>query len=159
MIYRVIKKEDDAALAAMIRKNLQAHALDIPGTAYFDTNLDHLSDFYLTDPAKKTYFVLTEDDGQVAGGIGLDAFDGFPACAELQKLYLDDHVKGRGLGYEMIRLVEDKAREMGYRSMYLETHTNLQAALHLYEKTGYVCIPKPDSIVHSTMNRFYFKKL
>lgn len=43
--------------------------------------------------------------------------------------------------------------------MYLETHTNLQAAIHVYEKCGYRNIPKPDFVVHSAMNRFYLKNL
>ena len=47
MNYREICKADDAALADIIRSNLKANKLDVPGTAYFDDNLDHLSDFYL----------------------------------------------------------------------------------------------------------------
>ena len=59
----------------------------------------------------------------------------------------------------MIRWVELKAREMGYKSIYLETHTNLRAAIHVYERAGYRRIPQPEEIVHSTMNRFYLKEL
>lgn len=33
----------DGAVAALIRKNLKAFHLDIPGTAYFDEALDHMS--------------------------------------------------------------------------------------------------------------------
>ena len=50
-------------------------------------------------------------------------------------------------------------RRMGYRQIYLETHSKLQAALHLYEKTGYRRIPQPDSVIHSTMDRFLRKEL
>ncbi len=108
------------------------------------------------------------DSGKLVGGIGLAAFGGLAGtgligegerCAELQKLYLDDTVKGRGIGYEMIRHIEDKARELGFHRMYLETHTNLQAAMHIYEKSGYALIERPVSVMHSTMNRFYLKQL
>lgn len=148
----------DAALAALIRRNLKAHALDIPGTVYFDAGLDHLSDFYAAEPMKRAYFVLMDGD-RLVGGIGLAEFLPFENCAELQKLYLDDSVKGRGLGYRLIGKVEDAARALGYRQMYLETHTNLQAAIHIYEKSGYVAIDKPEAVVHATMNRFYLKAL
>ncbi len=158
MEYREIRPEDDAALAALIRKSLEANRLDIPGTAYFDETLDHLSDHYLGDPAKRFYYIA-EDDGEVAGGIGLDKADLFDECAELQKLYLADRVKGCGYGYRLIELIEDKARELGYRRMYLETHTNLEAAIRLYEKCGYYLIEKPEAIVHSSMNRFFLKEL
>ena len=48
---------------------------------------------------------------------------------------------------------------MGYRQVYLETHSKLKTALHLYEKTGYVRIGQPASVIHSTMDRFYLKAL
>lgn len=157
MEIRELTPEYDAALAALIRHNLKAHQLDIPGTVYFDAGLDHLSDYYSARPGR-AYFVLL-DDGALAGGIGLAEFAPFEDCAELQKLYLDDAVKGRGLGYTLIGRVERAAREMGYKRVYLETHTNLQAALHIYEKSGYVQIDRPGAVVHGTMNRFYLKEL
>ncbi len=154
--YRELTKEDDAALAALIRDNLKAHKLDIPGTVYFDDGLDHLSDFYQKDGRK--YFVFLGEKNEVIGGIGLAEFPPFDRCAELQKLYLDDSVKGNGLGYEMIRLVEEEAYRLGYRQMYLETHTNLEAAIHIYERAGYQEIARPQGVVHGAMNRFYRKE-
>ena len=156
MTVQVISKEYDAPLAALIRKNLEEFHLDIPGTVYYDAGLDHLSEFYLVDPSGRAYYCFFED-GKLAGGVGLARFEG--DCCELQKLYLDPSVKGRGYGYVLMDHIENKAREMGFRKMYLETHTNLEAALHLYEKCGYRSIPRPDSVVHSTMNRFYIKDL
>ncbi|MBR3018916.1 MAG: GNAT family N-acetyltransferase [Clostridia bacterium] len=156
MEYISLTPEYDAALAALIRNNLKAHHLDIPGTAYYDEGLDHLSAFY--DAPGRAYFVLLRD-GNAVGGIGLAEIGVFPNCCELQKLYLDDAVKGRGLGYQLIDRIEAEARRLGYRRIYLETHTNLQAAIHIYEKTGYKEIPRPACVVHSTMNRFYLKEL
>ena len=43
MEYRILSETYDVALAALIRTNLKAHHLDIPGTVYFDDGLDHLS--------------------------------------------------------------------------------------------------------------------
>ena len=74
--------------------------------------------------------------GLAVGGIGVAEFPGFPGCCELQKLYLDRSARGRGLGYEMIRHIEAQAKAMGYRRIYLETHTNLEAAMHEYERSG-----------------------
>ncbi|MBQ9613573.1 MAG: GNAT family N-acetyltransferase [Lachnospiraceae bacterium] len=159
MEFRLIKPEDNAALAVLIRANLKARGLDIPGTVYFDSILDHLSDYYLADPERQAYYVQVDDEGRVVGGIGLAPFEGFENCAELQKLYLDDSVKGHGYGYDLIRLVEEKARGLGYSRMYLETHENLQAAIHIYERSGYRLIDKPDCVVHSAMTHFYLKEL
>ena len=41
-----IEPHQDAAMAAIVRAALKAHGLDIPGTAYFDEALDHLSVYY-----------------------------------------------------------------------------------------------------------------
>ncbi len=158
MIFREIKPSDNYALADLIRVNLKAYKLDIPGTAYFDEHLDRLSEFYLADRSERFYYIL-EDEGKLAGGIGLAKIDLFEECAELQKLYLSDDVKGKGLGYKLISLIEDKARELGYKRIYLETHDNLKAAVHLYERCDYTEIDKPESVVHSTMNRFFIKDL
>ena len=151
--------EYDAPLAALIRHNLKAHGLDIPGTVYFDEGLDHLSEYYSAAPDRRAYFILVDDDGALAGGIGLAEFPLFENCAELQKLYLAPSARGQGLGYEMIRFIEDRAREMGYGYIYLETHTNLAAAIHEYERAGYRRIDRPASVIHTTMDRFYLKAL
>ena len=159
MRYREITRQDDAALAKIIRGNLKAHNLDLPGTVYYDNNLDHLSDFYLDENHKRYYYMLLDDDNNVIGGVGLAEFEFFEDCAELQKLYLTDDVKGSGIGYELIELIENKAREYGYKRLYLETHTNLPAAIHIYEKSGFKAIEKPVGVVHAMMNRFYIKEL
>ncbi|MBP5325613.1 MAG: GNAT family N-acetyltransferase [Pseudobutyrivibrio sp.] len=158
MNYRTITPQDDLILADIIRDNLKAHQLDIPGTVYFDDNLNHLSDFYLASPGR-TYFIALDDDGNVIGGIGLAELDFMPDTAELQKLYLADSAKGQGLSYELMALVEEFAIKKSYNKIYLETHTNLAVAIHVYEKCGYKQIDKPKEVVHSSMNRFYVKDL
>ena len=153
-----ISPAEDSAIAKIIRHNLKNHGLDIPGTAYFDDSLDHLSEFYREEGKIRFYGILKEED-RVVGGVGLAEFDFFENCCELQKLYLHDSVKGKGLGYELITFIENKARELGYSRMYLETHTNLETAIHIYEKCGYKLIEKPEGVVHATMNRFFLKTL
>ena len=102
---------------------------------------------------------LTADVVVVGGGAGFAEFDGIGNCAELQKLYLNDAAKGKGYGKDLVQLVENTARSAGYKNLYLETHTNLSVALKLYEKMGFQQIEKPHLTQHSTMNRFYLKKL
>ncbi len=159
MQFRTITPADDEALARIIRKNLERHHLDIPGTAYFDDALNNLSAYYLADPTHRSYCVVVDEQNEVLGGVGLARLDFIDDCAELQKIYLVDAAKGAGTGYALMKKIEHKARELGYKRMYLETHTNLTAALHLYEKMGYERIERPKEIVHSTMNRFYLKSL
>lgn len=157
--YRKIEAGDDPLIAKIIRTNLEDLHLDIPGTAYFDPELDHLSAFYGQNPKKRVYLIALNQEEQVIGGVGIAEFDGFDNCAELQKLYLDDSVKGRGYGKSLMQLAENWARSAGYQNLYLETHTNLVTAIKLYEKLGFHQIERPGSVLHGTMNLFYRKAL
>ena len=155
--FRELTESDDRIVAALVRNNLEQAGLNIPGTAYYDAALDHLSSVYGT--ADSRYYVLEDDTGHVVGGIGFARFEPMQNTAELQKLYLDDTVKGAGLGYRMIEFIEEQMRKAGYQQSYLETHDNLSAALHIYRKSGYIEIERPKEVGHSTMNRFFIKKL
>ena len=142
-----------------MQTELAAQGVNHEGTAYFDPELDHLSQYYQISPGQRAYFILEDDKGQVAGGVGLAEFGGIEKCAELQKLYLADAWKGRGYGKRLVETVLGFARSAGYERVYLETHTNLQTALCLYEKFGFRQIERPKAAVHSTMDRFYLKEL
>ncbi len=156
---RPIRESDDSLIAEIIRTNLKEFHLNIPGTVYFDPELDHLSKYYNMLPDKRHYFIVTDSDGQILGGCGIAEFDGFDNCAELQKLYLTDAAKGKGISKYLVQIVEDYARKAGYKKLYLETHTNLEIAIRLYERVGFQQIDRPESVQHNTMNRFYLKEL
>ena len=104
VVFREIKEEDNEIIAKIIRANLKEKALDIPGTVYFDKNLDCLSDFYLND--ENAYYCIFEVDGVVSGGVGLAAFEGIDGAAELQKLYLTNEVDEFAI--QMVRAYEEK---------------------------------------------------
>ena len=157
--YRSLTAADDAALASIIRTSLEQMHLNLPGTAYSDPELDHLSAYYAQKPKKRTYFVALDDAGQVVGGVGVAEFAPIPNCAEIQKLYLSNAVRGKGYSKELMRLAETWSREAGYRQLYLETHSNLQIAITLYKKLGFTEIERPKEVLHSTMDHFYIKRL
>lgn len=155
---RKIISQDNAAIAEIVRHNLKEHNLDIPGTAYYDSCLDDLSSFY-EGREGCGYYVLTDENDRVVGGIGFDTINGVRKVAELQKMYLADSVKGNGLSYVLIHFIEDRMREFDIKTSYLETHSNLQTAIHVYENCGYVRIERPAEVGHSTMDHFYIKEL
>ena len=87
--YRKIEAKDDPQIVRIIRNNLEKAHLDIPGTAYFDPELDHLSTYYDSDAKKRVYFIALNEAETVIGGVGAAEFAGIPNCVELQKLYLE----------------------------------------------------------------------
>lgn len=156
---RCIEPEDDLAIAEIIRENLRKYHLNIPGTAYFDPELNHLSQYYLTKMKKRIYFIAETKAGEVAGGIGMELFAGFDDCGEIQKLYVSENNKRHGIGQQLLETVEEYAKSNRLRRLYLETHSNLREAVCLYEKNGYNKIERPKEVVHSTMDLFYMKEL
>ncbi len=153
-----ITPKHNLAMAKIVRDNLKNHGLDIPGTAYFDSSLDNLCEFY-NNSDKRGYYVITDENDRVLGGVGFAEFEPFENCAELQKLYISDSIKGQGFGYKLMEFIENKIAEAGYNLSYLETHSNLKVAIYLYEKIGYEKIEKPEDVAHCAMDSFYLKKL
>lgn len=156
---RRITQSDDSAIAEIIRDNLRKYHLDIPGTAYFDTQLDNLSRYYSDTTDKKVYFIAASEDGEVVGGIGMESFQGFENCGEIQKLYVSEKMQRNGIGQRLLETIENYAKNNGVRQLYLETHSVLKGAVLLYERNGYRRIEKPKDVVHNTMDLFYVKEL
>lgn len=159
MLLRKIKPQDDAELFLLIRHCLKDANLDIPGTAYFDESIKKMSEFYLNNNSRE-YFVLTDEKDNVIGGAGFAEFNNSNQIAELQKLYINPKFRGKKFSYILIQKVEEEAKKYGYKSLYLETHHNLQIAIQLYKKLGYTQLNQalPGS-EHSTMDYFFEKNL
>ena len=113
----------------------------------------------MAKPEKRAYFIAEDDNKQIIGGAGIAEFENIDCCAEIQKLYLTDAAKGKGMGRLLMQTAENFAKSKNYKNLYLETHSNLRAAVRLYEKLGFKQIERPEFVVHSTMDMFYLKKL
>lgn len=60
---------------------------------------------------------------------------------ELKRIYVDESLRGLGLGKELVRRLEADARIAGFRFAVLETGRKLTSAIELYKKMGYKIIP------------------
>ncbi|MFA9413434.1 MULTISPECIES: GNAT family N-acetyltransferase [unclassified Streptococcus] len=130
---------DNSAVATLVRHCLEDEGLALPGTAYFDPQLDDLADYYDKLP-RSQYLVIKVDDRVVAcGGFGPIS----ELVCELQKLYVDKNYRGKGYASQLLAHIEEKALQAGYEQMYLESSTKLAAALKLYEKMGYQHLAQP----------------
>lgn len=157
MKIREIQQQDDAILATIIKDSLEHFHLNIPGTAYFDPQLTHLSQFYQAS-AKRDYFVLLDQNDQVVGGAGFGEYH--DQIAELQKLYISPEAQGSHGGYALINQVELAAANAGYMQLYLESHHALKAALHLYQNVNFKQLEQPLLPgPHTTMDRFFIKTI
>lgn len=157
MIIREIKKEDNAKVKEIIQESLRSLGLDIPGTAYFDPQLNDLHQYY-TNIKLANYWVV-EMEGEVVGGIGIAPFNEQDNICELQKLYLSPTTQGLGFGKKLMETALLFASKH-YSKCYLETKHELKTACVLYEKFGFSLLHKPLSgSEHSAMDAWYIKDL
>jgi putative acetyltransferase len=81
---------------------------------------------------------IAEDAGRIVGSASIMPAG---ADAELKKLYVAHAMRGRGLGSQLVRLVEEAARERGAQRLVLWTDTRFESAHRLYERLGYIRQP------------------
>ena len=58
---------------------------------------------------------------------------------------VDPKAQGKGIGNKLGRAVIRKAKELGARNLFLESNTELTAAINLYRKLGFQKIVGPPS--------------
>jgi putative acetyltransferase len=142
LTFRPIRPEDDAAVAAVIRQVMPEFGADGPGFALHDVEVDQMSAAYSVTGA--AYFVVTGENGHVLGGAGIAALEGGEAgVCELKKMYFLPKARRQGMGRALLSHCLAEARNLGYRTCYLETLSGMDQAIRLYRKMGFkpLCAP------------------
>lgn len=155
---RPITPADDAAVAGIIRTVMPEFGAVGSGFAINDPEVDWMSRAY-AEP-RSSYFVI-EREGRVAGGAGVaPLIDGEPDVCELRKMYFLPELRGLGAGAAMMARCLEAARGHGFRRCYLETLRGMDAAMKLYERSGFRRIPGPMGATgHGGCNAFYLLDL
>lgn len=156
-VIREITEADNTYIKQIIQSSLESFGLDIPGTAYFDPQLDELHAYY--EELLHAKYWVAEVEGKVVGGIGIAPFDERSKICELQKFYVSPEAQGLGIGKKLMETALDFAAKY-YSQCYLETHHKLEVASILYEKYGFTLLTEPiPGSEHSAMDRWYIKNL
>lgn len=141
MNIRTIKRGDNREIAEVIRKVFREFGIDRPGTVYYDPTTDDLFSLFQKEGS---FYLIAEEEGKIAGGCGIYPTPELPeGCAELVKLYLLPEARSKGTGRMLLENSIEKARELGYKQLYLESMPELGKAISLYERSGFRFIPGP----------------
>ena len=89
-------------------------------------------------PMGRLYIAL--DGDKPTGCIGLKPFD--EGRCELKRLYVKPEYRGHKLGEKLVEKIIEDAREIGYRTILLDTLPFLQTAKALYERMGFTVSEK-----------------
>jgi putative acetyltransferase len=155
---RPIKATDDARMAQIIRTVMPEFGATGDGFAINDPEVDWMTRAY-SEP-RCSYFVV-EHEGQVKGGGGVaQLVNGDADVCELRKMYFLPQLRGMGAGTALMARCLEAARAHGFRRCYLETLKGMDAAMRLYERSGFRKIPGPVGCTgHGGCDSFYILDL
>jgi len=155
---RPIRAADDTAIASIIRTVMPEFGAVGSGFAINDPEVDWMTRAY--SQPRCAYFVV-EQDGVVVGGAGVAPLAGGDGdTCELRKMYFLPQARGRGAGAATMRRCLQAARESGFKQCYLETLGGMDAAMKLYERSGFRRIDAPmGDTGHGSCNTFYLLTL
>jgi GNAT superfamily N-acetyltransferase len=83
-------------------------------------------------------FLIADLDGETAGCAGLRRHD--PQHAELKRMYVRPACRRHGVARALLHGLEERARQLGYRRLILETSLEQPEAMALYQADGYLPI-------------------
>lgn len=153
-----ITQADDPQVAAIIRTVMPEFGASGCGFAINDPEVDWMTRAYAGP--RSAYFVLRRDDRVVGGGGVAPLEGGDPDTCELRKMYFLPEARGLGAGAAMMERCLEAARDFGFRRCYLETLTGMDAAMRLYERSGFRRIEGAMGATgHGGCNTFYLRDL
>ena len=95
--------------------------------------------------------IVAYDEDTPVGSAGFKKYD--DECAEVKRVFIKREYRGKGISKKLMELLEERAKNKGYKYLILESGEPLAAAMSLYRKIGYKVIPNygqykdmPDSV-------------
>lgn len=142
--------QDSESIKKVIFTTLSEYGLPLDPDAT-DADLNEPEDFY-----KDGFFgVIKNEKKEIIGTFGLLEYK--PGIVEIRKMYLLKAYRGLGIGRFMMDLLLQKAKEMKYTQVMLETATALKEAIVMYEKYGFELDQEAPHT--NRCDRMYFKEI
>lgn len=135
IVIREIEPKDNEAMERIIKNCFHELELPLEGTAYSDPETTKM---YQSYQKKHEVYYIVEKAGEVLGGAGIKPLRGYGnGVCEIQKMYFSPQIRGKGLGKKLFATCLEAAKQMGYKTCYLESAPQLKAAVHIYERYGF----------------------
>ena len=103
--------------------------------------LDDMDNFVEIYDKNRGLFLVVLDDGKVVGTGAIRKHS--QDVAELKRIWLLETYHGRQIGFRVVTMLLDFAREQGYTTAYLESTQRNARALVFYKKVGFREVPSP----------------
>ena len=123
--------EDYQEVKLLIEKYVKFLGMDLEFQG-FSNEMDALNSMYATP---RGAMILAKDKKKLIGCIGLRPFRN--KIAEMKRMYVDEEYRGKGIGEKLLKSFLEKARQLKYERIWLDTLPELKAANSLYKKYGF----------------------
>lgn len=129
---------DKERVVALVFSVLTEYGLQ-PDQENRDADLNDIESNYIR--LRGPFDLIEDEERNLLGTIGL-----FPVSrdvCELRKMYFIRQARGIGLGRFVLKRTVNRAREMGFKTIILETATVLKEAIRLYTRFGFTPFTSP----------------
>lgn len=99
----------------------------------FDSEIQNIESQY--SRPNGVVFIVYHDREQPIGCFGIRSFE--DAICELKRMYIKEEARGRGIGKRILHKSLKIAKELGYKTMRLDTLPDMHSAIGLYKKIGF----------------------
>jgi len=141
LLIRPLELADVPALLQIIADSRGEYGIADRGVELLEP-ADH--ELYANYQRQRTLYFVALLDGEVVGGAGVAPLAGGDALTcELQRMYLRRDVRGRGIGDALLTRCLAAAKQFLYVRCYLETVTQMHAALEFYGRHGFRDLQAP----------------
>jgi putative acetyltransferase len=138
---RPVEPADVPALLEIIANSRCDYGIDAQGVPPLEP-ADHA--LYANYQHQRTLYFVALLGGEIVGGAGVAPLAGAdPLTCELQRMYLRPDARGRGIGDALLERCLAAAKQFLYVRCYLETVTQMQAALEFYGRHGFRDLQAP----------------
>ena len=140
----VLQRPPNGLVVSSARREDAADVLDLIGRVFREYGWIFVPAVELPDllaferhyePPRGAFWVVRLD-GRIVGSVGVERLDG--TSAELHRLYLDAHLRGRGTGRALVQEVLGWYRANRVTHLVLWSDTRFEQAHRLYLRTGFV---------------------
>lgn len=143
------QSKDTRALTDLIRENMKEFDLKERTLVATYQRLKDLGHHY-SEPGNQIYFIREHRQKYPIACIGLGSFRGLPLSekiGEIRDLVVQKNFRNRGLGRKLLRHCIQRAKDIGYKRLYLETSKYMTSAQMLFTRSGFEPVeelPKKD---------------
>jgi len=114
-------------------KQSESYIADPSSREELDKDLKNIKESYIDNGGE--FLVLTTTDNEIIGMGGLRKID--DTTSEIKRMRVNLGFQGKGLGSLILDKLIEKAKELGYKKLILDTALKQKVAQHLYESRGF----------------------